>query len=424
VLTFGELFAGIGGFSVGFERAGMRCLWKAEIDARCQDVLRTHWPDVPNLGDVKHVGRDTEPVDIICGGFPCQDVSIAGNRKGLAGERSGLWFEFHRILGELKPEWVVIENVTGLLSSNKGRDFATILHGLEELRYVVCWRVLDAQYFGVAQRRRRVFIVGHLGDGRAAEVLLESQSSAGDTAPSRETGEANTRTTATGIDVRNYREQPDEISGTLQSKKTGGYSLNYINPIVTYGIDKQRNVNTEHIGALQAHKSGGSSQVVAVSFRGRDDGVHAECEKSDVSPALRASQGGSDKLFVAFGGGNTSGPIDIATTCMAHGSGRYDFASETFVAQEPVAYNWQSGGDVRLSFGLPNLQVSQVPAVGVRRLTPTECERLQGFPDGWTKKVGFTTSQNDSARYRQLGNAVCVPVAEWIGRQIVAVESL
>ena len=127
-----------------------------------------------------------------------------------------------------------------------------------------------------------------------------------------------------------------------------------------YGIDEQRNVNTEHIGALQAHKSGGSSQIVA----------------------------------------------------QVHGA-----ESETFIAQEPVAYNWQSGGDVRLSFGLPNLQANQVPAVGVRRLTPTECERLQGFPDGWT------TGQSDSARYRQLGNAVCVPVAEWIGRQIVAVEN-
>lgn len=189
-LTFGSLFSGIGGFDLAFERAGMACRWQVEIDARCQDVLGRHWPEVERHSDIRECGRhNLEPVDVVCGGFPCQDLSVAGRRAGLAGERSGLWFEFHRVLTELEPRWVVIENVPGLLSSNRGRDFATVIRGLVELRYGVCWRVLDAQYFGVAQRRRRVFIVGHLGDGRAAEVLFEREGVPGDTPPSRETGQ-------------------------------------------------------------------------------------------------------------------------------------------------------------------------------------------------------------------------------------------
>lgn len=129
-LTFGSLFSGIGGFDAGFEQAGLHCEWQCENDKYARAVLERHFT-VPIIEDVKDVNSKTvKPVDIICGGFPCQDISIAGSRKGLAGERSGLWFEFHRILSDLKPRWVVIENVPGLLSSNGGKDFAIVLHGL------------------------------------------------------------------------------------------------------------------------------------------------------------------------------------------------------------------------------------------------------------------------------------------------------
>ena len=188
VLTFGSLFSGIGGFDLGFENAGMKCLWQCEIDTAARSVLTRRF-GVPIYDDVRSVGTGTPTVDLVCGGFPCQDVSVAGKRAGLAGKRSGLWFEFHRILAELRPRWVVVENVPGLLSSNGGRDFAVILRGLVELGYGVAWRILDAQYFGVAQRRRRVFVVGSLGSGRAAEILFERESLSGNTAPRRETGE-------------------------------------------------------------------------------------------------------------------------------------------------------------------------------------------------------------------------------------------
>src|SRR5574340_1516654 len=136
-MRFGSLFSGIGGFDLAFENAGMSCAWQCEIDKKASAVLAKHWPATKRYEDVRTInGENTEPVDLICGGFPCQDLSVAGKRKGLAGERSGLWFEFNRILSELRPQWIVIENVPGLLSSNRGRDFAVLLSGRSEERRV------------------------------------------------------------------------------------------------------------------------------------------------------------------------------------------------------------------------------------------------------------------------------------------------
>lgn len=299
--TFGSLFTGIGGFDLGFERAGMCCVWQAEIDDRCNEVLAYHWPRVDRLKDVKDVGRhNLKTVDLICGGFPCQDVSVAGRREGLDGERSGLWFEFIRIVEELKPKWVIVENVPGLLSSNERRDFAVILSGLGQRGYWWAYRILDAQYYGVPQRRRRVFVVGCLTRGCAQEVLFERESSPWDTPPGREARES--------------------VAASL-TKRFGGCS-NQWPP-----INEADNLIVQH--ALSAHNQ-----------RNDPDGEH----------------------FV------------VCNALDGHS--------------------------------------------GVRRLTPTECERLQGFPNGWTAVNGMS----DSARYRMLGNAVCVLVAEWIGRRIMVME--
>jgi len=325
-MIFGSLFSGVGGFDLGLERAGMTCGWQVDNDPFCLRILAKHWPEVDRYGDI----REFPPAnicrpDIIVGGFPCQDLSIAGRREGLAGERSGLWYEFYRVLAELKPAWIVIENVTGLLSSNGGRDFATILQGLVKLRYGVCWRVFDAKHFGVPQRRRRVFLVGHLGDdGRAAQVLFESESS--------ERG---------------------------------------------------------------APASQGARQDIAAPLKAS-------------SPGRRG--GGSSPIAGEF----------VIANAITTRPGQRLSAEDNY-----VAFNWQSGGDVRLGCSgehVPALQASQVPAVagswGVRRFTPLECERLMGFPDNWTLVEGTS----DTARYRQLGNAVVVPVVEWIGRQIVEAD--
>ena len=171
-----SLFSGIGGFDLGFERAGMTVVGVCEIDKHAQKILQRHFPAATLHTDVRKVSYERGTIDVVCGGFPCQDISVAGKRAGLAGERSGLWFEFARIIDEAQPAWVVIENVPGLFSSARGEDFAEIIQWLDERGYGVAWRVLDAQGFGLAQRRKRVFIVASFGSPRCAKVLFESES--------------------------------------------------------------------------------------------------------------------------------------------------------------------------------------------------------------------------------------------------------
>lgn len=328
--TFISLFSGIGGFDLGFERAGLCCVAQVEKDTAAANVLSRHYPEVLKFEDVTNVGsRNLPSADVVCGGFPCQDVSVAGRRAGLAGERSGLWFEFHRVIGELRPRFVVIENVPGLLSSNRGRDFAVILQGLVEYGYSVVWRVLDAQYFGLAQRRKRLFIVASLGTGAAAEVLLESEGGKGHSAPRRETGK--------------------DIAATVTARaRKGGFT----DPV--------------------------SDNVIAIGYGETGHGYW--------QPGIQTirARGMDDANVVVFN-------WKAGVSC-----------------QQPVRSDGLSG---TLSFTRTEAVLDH--GFGVRRLTPTECERLQGFPHGWT------AGQSDSARYRQLGNAVAVPVAEWIGRRIV-----
>ena len=172
-----SFFAGIGGFDLGLERAGMSVKFQCEINKFGQKVLKKHWPKVPLVDDIKDVMPSDIPkdVDLWCGGFPCQDLSVAnqGKRKGLEGDRSGLFYEFARLIKDRKPRWIILENVPGLLNSHQGEDFRCILTELDELGYGISWRVLDAKYFGTPQRRRRVYIVGSYGDLSSARVLFE-----------------------------------------------------------------------------------------------------------------------------------------------------------------------------------------------------------------------------------------------------------
>jgi len=362
-LTAASLFTGVGGFDLGFQRAGIQTVWMCEKDKACQSVLRRHWPEVPIYDDITKLQPESlvRP-DILTGGFPCQDVSVAGRREGLAGERSGLWFEFHRIIERVKPRWVVIENVPGLLSSNAGRDFATILSGLVECGYGVAWRVLDAQYFGVPQRRRRVFIVGHLGDGRAAEILFERKGGGGDI-----------------TEVRSKGQGAAAVVGTLSANGGG-----------TSRPAGQANELDFCIPFVMAHGQANAEIV------------------RDGSPSLTLNHEAPIVTATLNSGGNSGGfrtepgeHLVMAFTERTRSTGR------TLEYQEEMAYALTNPGGGRTH----SRQI--MGAFGVRRLTPVECERLQGFPDGWT------ASQSDSARYRQLGNAVAVPVAEWLGRRIV-----
>lgn len=198
MITGVSLFAGVGGFDLAMERNGVKVVATVEIDKKCNEVLAKHFPSAKQFTDVQTV-TGKELIDagfnpargIITGGFPCQDLSVAGKRAGLAGERSGLFWEIRRLVEETKTEWFILENVPGLLSSNGGKDFGIVLREMADLGYSIGWRVLDAQYFGVPQRRRRVFIVGSrtAGPERTLKVLLESKGLRRNTTQSQQTGQ-------------------------------------------------------------------------------------------------------------------------------------------------------------------------------------------------------------------------------------------
>lgn len=186
-MKFISLFAGVGGFDLGLEKAGHTCVGQVEIDKHATKVLAEHWPNVARHDDVTTAKEWADEqgfvgnVDIVTGGFPCQDVSVAGRRAGLAGKRSGLFFDALAFATHVKAKTIILENVPGLLSSNKGRDFGTVLVELADAGYSnIEWRVLDSQFFGVPQRRRRIFVIASVGTEPFRAVLSERESSAGD----------------------------------------------------------------------------------------------------------------------------------------------------------------------------------------------------------------------------------------------------
>jgi DNA (cytosine-5)-methyltransferase 1 len=170
-MTFGSLFAGIGGMDLGLERAGMQCKWQVEIDPFCQKVLTKHWPEVPKYGDIREVNwTDVEAVDLIAGGFPCQDVSSAGHRKGITGPRSGLWAEYFRLICEFRPKYVLVENVAGLLNAG---GMQRVLGDLASIGMDAEWESISASHLGAPHHRQRIFILGHAnGNGRDAVQVL------------------------------------------------------------------------------------------------------------------------------------------------------------------------------------------------------------------------------------------------------------
>jgi DNA (cytosine-5)-methyltransferase 1 len=191
-LTVASLFTGIGGFDLGFEAAGFKTVFQCELNKFCRAILDRHWPNIPKWGNIKELTNANIPIsDVWTAGFPCQDVSLArmGQRAGLKGSRSGLFYEFARLVGEGRPRVVLLENVHGLLHSHRGRDFETVIQTLAKLGYSVGWRVLNSKAFGVPQSRQRVYIVGCYRDrGGPAKVLFEAERREGDTAQGKADG--------------------------------------------------------------------------------------------------------------------------------------------------------------------------------------------------------------------------------------------
>ena len=446
-MKFVSLFSGIGGFDLGLEQAGMECVLQVEIDKSCNRVLAHHWPDVERRTDVKDIEQVT--ADVICGGFPCQDLSVAGKRAGLAGERSGLWFEFHRIIAASAPRYVIIENVPGLLSSSGGRDFAVILRGLAECGYRVAWRVLDAQHFGLAQRRKRVFIVGSLRDGSCAEILFEREGVRGDTPPGREAREEVARTIAPSL-TRNYGKQPDNsdtglgpmlIAATLTGQMPGmsnqwppineASNLVVASTIVINLANSGANQNNVKISSVADTVDTWTTQAVASTLGAHPSGRRNNVDETFVIKGAaigrKPSAGPQYCEILTDGTTYTLNATEVHAIAHALTSGGADASEDGTGRGTPlIGFKWHASATARtmgeIADCVPPITDKQ-PGVagtfGVRHLTPTECERLQGFPDGWTGIRSGDWVMSDSARYRMLGNAVAVPVVEWIGRRIM-----
>jgi len=207
-MRFVSLFAGVGGFDLGLTRSGHQCVGQVEIDKHARSVLDLQFPEIPKHNDITtaidwadEIGL-TGNIDLVCGGFPCQDLSVAGKRAGLAGARSGLFFDALRFATHTKAETILLENVPGLLTSNQGRDFGAVLIALAESGYSnIEWRVLDSQFFGVPQRRKRVFIVASVGTQPFRQILSLCESSAGDSKASEQTGQDTSETASASVGI-------------------------------------------------------------------------------------------------------------------------------------------------------------------------------------------------------------------------------
>lgn len=365
ITTAASLFDGIGGFPLALTRAGVELEATVEIDSAAAAVAARNLPPHKQFSDIREVtgadllGAGFDPsTGIITAGWPCQGNSVAGRRGGMDDPRSGLWWEVVRLIRETRPQWFLGENVRGLLSVHGGRDFGFVKESLERLGYGLAWRVLDAQYFGVPQRRKRVFIVACLGDGAGpAEVLLEPTSVPWDSAPGVEASRQDSRAS---------------IVGTLAGGGRRGY----------------------RIGAEDA--ANGMLLPVPV----RETGMRI-AGNSDPSKDSDDVGGPADPSYTLRVGGT---PHGVVVPFNFHQSSGICAGEDGDPSYTLAAHHGQQVAGVQTRYA-------------VRRLTPLECERLQGFPDGWTD------GQSDARRYQQLGNAVAVPCVEWIVRRIVAVDS-
>ena len=372
-------------------------------------MLSHHYPDVPNLGDMSNF-KDWNlngTVDLLVGGTPCQSFSVAGLRKGLEDPRGNLALTFCAILNKFRPKWFVWENVPGVLSSNKGQDFGSFLGAVAELGYGFSYRVLDAQNFGVPQRRRRVFVVGHFGDWKpSAEVLFESESLSWDIEKSK-------------------KEKQDTSTNPIPS---------VANCLQTTCHNFSRADGFNMIPLLHQDKI---DALCARDYKGlNSDSLHykAIVEKisyaADKAPTLTSSAAGisrvgndttSDSQYVAVDLYNLSVTGDKTTTVTTKGGGAATGPSvmKTYALQGSGSTSQTGNGsgiNEETCFTLNQIDVHGIAnEMAVRRLTPIECERLQGFPDNYTN---IKTNCPDGPRYKSLGNSMAVPVMKWIGQKI------
>ena len=373
-MRYGSVCSGVEAATQAWHHMGWEPSFFSEIELFPCEVLQYHYPEVPLHGDFTTIGAKTyEPIDLLVGGTPCQSFSVAGLRKGMADDRGNLALEYLKLAHRTRPTWLVWENVPGVLSSNGGRDFGAFLGGLVELGYGFAYRVLNAQHFGVPQRRRRVFVVGYLGDWRPpAAVLFERHSLSGNPPKSREAGEEATRDIRKSIGESYYTVTP-EMPPIAVDAYNGQVSKE------THATVSTQIVHNRNLLCFEQRSPGGIPRL------------HGETR-----PTLNTMSGGQREPCVAFGWQNSS----------------------------------SQGDSVSIEI-TPTLDKSKTPAIKnnmqVRRLTPVECERLQGFPDDFTKipyRGKPVDKCPDGPRYKAMGNSMAVPVMRWIGERIQKVENI
>ena len=451
-MNYLSVCSGIEAATVGWHSLGWKPVAFSEIEKFPCSALAHHYPDVPNWGDMtKFKEWPDANVNVLVGGTPCQSFSVAGLRKGLDDPRGNLMLTYLAIAAKYRPSWLVWENVPGVLSSNGGRDFASLLRGMAELGYGFAYRILDAQYFGVPQRRRRVFVVGHLGNWqRAAAVLFERHSLQGHPAPSREAGKRVAGTIKGGSGSRGYPDPSDGNGGMLtapfdlaEKKKWPAEVGSTLN--AHYG-DKW--------GLEDQHALGGAALFVPACGQGGKDIAgtitagfgHNKMGAPEVDAGLYIPVAHSlrGEGFYASEAGRGTPLVPVAYSMItantgANGLGVAAEVAPTLDRAQPCAVAAFKGGQgsgagsigysEHLAPTLPsadggNRTPTLMQAMQVRRLTPQECERLQGFPDDYTLIPHRNKPAADGPRYKALGNSMAVPVMAWIGKRIQQVEEI
>ena len=426
-MKYGSVCSGIEAASAAWEPIGWQPQWFSEIEKFPSALLAEKYPNVPNYGDMtKFKEWPDDPIDLLVGGTPCQSFSVAGLRKGLADPRGNLALTYLAIAARYSPKWLVWENVPGVLSSNRGRDFGSFLGAMAQLGYGFAYRVLDAQYFGVAQRRRRVFVVGYLGDWRrAAAVLFERESLSGHPAPSRKKGQevagyasssfggysegvgtirASGGSLGGGSETLRVEKWPAQIASTLNAAFGSKLGLEdqHINggaplfvPAEPVGFDAYNNSVTGDVA--KTVDTGSDYHHVPIAFSSNMSVPDARTDGT--TPTIKLGGQGGNPPAIAFSAGQSSQ------------AGSLGLREE----QAPTLRGGASG---------TNMTPTILKDMSVRRLTPRECERLQGFPDDYTLIQYRNKPAADGPRYKALGNSMAVPVMRWIGEKIKMVEEI
>jgi DNA (cytosine-5)-methyltransferase 1 len=399
-LKFFDLYAGIGGFRLGMERNGHECIGSCEIDKYAREIYAKNFGHKPKYEDATKLNPEELPdFQCLCAGFPCQSFSSAGRRRGFEDTRGTLFFEIVRIAREKQPSILFLENVKGLLSHDKGKTYRIIIQTLDELGYDCEWQLVNSKYF-VPQNRDRIFIIGHLRESGRSKILPLGKDSRWDIEPQGKTREKGKRVRSTHnkhtrtIDA-NYWKGGSHGSlikePNIKMIKNSGENLYRI-----YSVDGVSRSLTSNPGGMGKNTGVYAEPKIKKSkslWKGQSGNVY---DTDGIAPSLCSSD--------ATRGFNASGYIEEKKKTMIYTSNTNANMKRRIQDRNET---WTLTGNSN-DFAL-------LDDYRIRRLTPTECERLQGFPDNWTKHKIKSKDVSDTQRYKCLGNAVTVTVIEYIG---------